>query len=368
MTITRRSLMQTTGAALATPFLGSRAHSQARQVNVYNWADYIGETTLADFEAATGITPVYDLYDSAEAAEAKLMASSSGYDVVVTAGRNLPRFITAGVMAPLDRSKLANFSHLDPAILKILDPLDPGNLYSLPYMWGTTGLSVNTRLIEQLLPGADPTSLDILFKPENAEKLTACGINMLDSPGTVVPMVLAYLGKNPMSQDPADLDAVIAAFDAVRPFITTFDNNNYIAGMANETLCMTTNWAGDYVISANRAKEAGLDVAMRYDVPATGGTMWVDVFIIPNDAPHVAEAHEFLNFMMDPEVIGKATNFVAYANANKDAGPFTDPAILSNTAVYPDEAVKSRVWLPEAVSPEYDSARTRAWQRIVTGS
>ncbi len=368
MKLTRRATLGAGIAALATPYLGRRAMAAGGTVNVYNWADYIGETTLADFEAATGITPVYDVYDSAEAAEAKLMAGQSGYDVVVTAGRNLPRFVQAGILAPLDKTKMPNMVHLDPAIMKILDPLDPGNVYTLPYMWGTTGVTINTKMVEELAPGVDPTSLDVIFDPAIAEKLAACGINMLDSPGTVVPMVLAYLGKDPMSQDPADLEAVIAAFDKVRPFIASFDNNAYIANMANENLCVTTNWAGDYAVSATRAKEAGLDVSLRYDVPATGGTMWVDTFVIPADAPNVENAHAFLDFMMRPEVIAAATNYTAYANANKDANPLVDPSVLENPAIYPDEAVKARIWLPEAVSVDYDSARTRAWQRIKTGA
>jgi putrescine transport system substrate-binding protein len=368
MSITRRKALKAGLITLASPFIARSAFAQARTVNVYNWADYIGETTLADFEAATGIVPVYDLYDSAEAAEAKLMAGKSGYDVVVTAGRNLPRFAAAGIMAPLDKALLPNYSHLDPAIMATLDPLDPGNAFAIPYMWGTTGVTVNTRMVEEVLPGADYSTFELIFNPANAEKLQACGINMIDSPGTIIPMVLAYLGKDPMSQDPADLEAVVEAFAKIRPYIRSFDNNAYTANLANEQLCVTTNWAGDYAVAASRAAEAGLDVPLRYDVPLTGGTLWVDAFIVPADAPHKEEAHAFINYMLEPEVIAKATNYTAYANANKDAGPFTDPAILGNPAVYPDETVKSRIWLPAAVSPEYDTARTRAWTRIMTGA
>lgn len=368
MKLSRRHLMRAAGAGLAAPFLIRPGFAQDRTVNVYNWADYIGETTLDDFTAATGIAVNYDNYDSAEAAEAKLLAGSSGYDVVCTAGRNLPRFVTTGIMAPLDPSKLPNMSHLDPAIMDIMARLDPGNAHSIPYMWGTTGVTVNTRLVEELLPGADYTTLDLIFNPEISAKLASCGINMIDSPGTIMPMMLAYLGKDPMSQDPADLQAVIDAFAKVRANIRSFDNNSYTSNLANEEICVTTNWAGDYASAVNRAKEAGVDVPLRYDVPATGGTMWIDTWIIPADAPHVAEAHEFLNYMMEPEVIAKATNYTTYANANKDANAFVDAAILENPAVYPDDEVKKRIWLPEAVSAEYDSARTRAWQTILTGS
>lgn len=368
MNLTRRTLLAATSIGLFSPYLARAARAQDRTVNVYNWADYIGETTLDDFTAATGIAVNYDNYDSAEAAEAKLMAGSSGYDVVCTAGRNLPRFRQANILKPLDKAALPNMSHLDPAIMAVLATLDPGNEYGIPYMWGTTGVSVNTRLVEELVPGADYTTLDIIFDPEISGKLAACGINMLDSPGTVVPMVLAYLGKDPASQDPADLDAVIEAFSKVRGNIRSFDNNNYIANMANEEICVTMNWAGDYASSQLRAKEAGMDVPLRYDVPATGGSLWVDAWVVPADAPHTPEAMEFINYMMVPEVIANATNYTTYANANKDANDLVDPSILGNPAVYPDEDVKKRVFLSGAVSPEYESARTRAWQRIMTGS
>lgn len=365
---TRRGLLAGGAATLFTPFVARMARAQDRKVAVYNWADYFGETTFQDFEAATGIGVAFDAYDSAETAEAKLLAGSSGYDVVVTASRNLPRLRAAGVLANLDPAKLPNASHLDPIMMGILAKLDPGNAQAIPYMWGSTGVTANTRLVEERLAGADYTTFDLLFDPEMSGKIADCGINMIDSPATIIPMVLAYLGLDPLSQDPADLEKVVEAFAKVRGNIRSFDNNAYIANMANEEICVSTNWAGDYASSVNRAKEAGLDVALRYDVPATGGTMWLDVFIIPADAPDPDAAHAFINFLMEPEEIAKATNYAAYANANKDAGPFVDPAILGNTAVYPDDAVKSRLWLPEAVSPEYDQARTRAWQRIMTGS
>ena len=367
MHLSRRHLISAVGASLAAPYVIRPAFGQDRVVNIYNWADYIGEATLEQFTSATGIAVNYDNYDSAEAAEAKLMAGSSGYDVVCTASRNLPRFAQAGIMAPLDKAKLANMSHLDPAIMAIMAKLDPDNQHAIPYMWGTTGVTVNTKLAEELLPGVDYTTLDLLFNPEISGKLAECGINMIDSPGTLMPMFLAYLGKDPMSQDPADLEAVIEAFGKVRANIRSFDNNNYIANMANGELCVTTNWAGDYASSVANAAEAGLDVPLRYDVPATGGTMWLDAWIIPADAPHGAEAHEFINYMMEPQVAADATNYTRYANANKDANPLVDPDLLNNIAVYPDEEVKKRIWLPEAVSPEYDTARTRAWQTIMTG-
>jgi len=366
--ITRRAALTTSAAALAMPFIARVALAQDQSVNVYNWADYIGETTVADFEKATGIKVVYDHYDSAEAAEAKMMAGSTGYDVVFTASRALPTLIGAGILAKLDKSKLPNLSHMDPVLMEILAKLDPDNAHALPYMWGTTGTTFNTKMVEEILPNAPYGSLDMIFKPELAEKLQACGINMIDSPANVIPMVLAYLGKDPLSQNPADLDAVVEAFAKVRNNIRSFDNNQYTTLLVNKELCTTMNWAGDYAVAMNRAKEANVDIDLRYEVPETGGAMWLDTFVIPSDAKNVDAAHKFINYMMEPEVIAKATNYTSYANANKDAGPFVDKAILDNPAVYPDESVKKRIWLPTAVSPDYEAARTRAWTRIMTGS
>lgn len=191
---------------------------------------------------------------------------------------------------------------------------------------------------------------------------------MIDSPATIVPMILAYLGKDPLSEDPRDLDAVVEAFARVRQSIASFDNNQFTTRLVAQELCMTTNWAGDYATALNRAKESNIDISLRYEVPETGGTMWLDTFVIPKDAANVEAAHVFLNYMMEPEVIAKATNYVSYANANKDANPFVDKTILDNPAVYPDAEVMKRVFLPKAVSQEYESARTRAWTKIMTGS
>jgi len=366
--LTRRAAMAAGGAALAMPFIRRRAVAAGETVNVYNWADYIGETTIADFEAASGIKTVYDNYDSAEAAEAKMMAGSSGYDVVVSTSRALPNYMKAGVIAKLDKAKLSNIVHMDPAVMEIVAKLDAGNEHAIPYMWGTTGTTFNTEMVEKLLPNAPYGSLDMIFKPEIAEKLSGCGINMIDSPATAIPMVLAYLGKDPLSEKPEDLDAVVEAFAKVRHNIRSFDNNQYTTLLVNKELCVTMNWAGDYAVAAGRAKEAGAEIKLRYDVPETGGTMWLDTFVIPADAKNVEAAHRFIDYMMEPEVIAKASNFTSYANANKDSKPFVDKAILDNPAVYPDAEVMKRIWLPKAVSPDYESARGRAWTRIRTGS
>jgi len=357
------------GMAVVAGLMGWAAPAPAEgTLNVYNWGDYIGETTIADFEAKTGFKVNYDHYDSSEAAEAKVIAGSSGYDVVVVASRNLPVFIPAGVLQKLDKSKLPNWSHLDPTMLNILAGLDPDNAYAAPYMWGSTGITSNIEAVEAAVPGAPFDSMDLILKPEIVSKLASCGVNMIDSQANVIPMVLAYLGKDPQSEEPADLEAVVEAFKPVRQFYKSFDNNNYTANLLSKELCATMNWSGDYATALARGKEAGVDIKLRYDVPKSGSPVWFDVFVILNDAPNVEAAHKFLDYLMEPEVIAKATNYVNYANANKDAAPFIDKAIIENPAIYPDDEVKKRLWLQKTASPEYERLRTEAWNRIRTGS
>ncbi len=366
--ITRRSTLSLmAGAAVAMPFV-KRARSEDAVLNVYNWADYIGETTLEDFTAKTGIAVTYDTYDSVEAMEAKMFAGSTGYDVVDQSGLGLPRFITAKAYEQLDKSKLPNYKNLDPTILKIMDGWDPGNIYGVPYMWGTVGFTYNTDMIKERIPDADMTSLDLVFKPENAAKLADCGISILESQTDVMPMLLKYLGKDPDTQNPADFEAVVELFKPMRKYVKTFDASNYLNAIPNGELCVINNWSGDYATAKARAEEAGVSINLEYHVPSTGSPAWVDVFCIPADAPHKENAYKFVDFMMDPEVIAKCTNFTNYANANVPASKFVDPAVLANPAVYPDDAIKSRLWTPKPLTQELERAMTKAWSAIKTGS
>ena len=368
MKLTRRaSFSLMAGAALAMPCI-SRSHAQEEAVlNVFNWVDYIGETTIEDFQSATGIQVSYDLFDSTEAMEAKMQAGS-GFDVVMQTGATLERFTEAKFYQPLDRSKLSNWDNLDPVSLQTAEGWDPGNVYGVPYMWGTVGLTFNVDMVKKRIPDADLTSLDILFKPENAAKLADCGISILESPGDVVPMVLAYLGKDPNTTNPADCDEVVKAFAPIRQYIRAFDANNFINAAANKELCMINTWSGDYATIKARATEAGIKINLVYNVPKTGSPTWFDMWCIPSDAKHVDNAHKFINYMMEPEVIAKCTNYIHYANANLAASKFVDPSILNDPAVYPNDEMKKRLWTRKSVSPDVEQARMRAWSTIKTGS
>jgi len=364
--ITRRTALTLIGAtALSAPFIG-RARAEGT-LNVYNWADYIGETTIDDFQNATGIAVTYDNYSSAEEMQAKMLAGSTGYDVVFMAGVSLPNFLKANIYEKLDKSKLPNWVNLDPAILKICEGWDPGNAHAAPYMWGSVGLTFNLDMVKERLPNADLQSLDMLLKPENAEKLADCGISVLDSPTDIMLMVLKYMGKNPDIATEADYKAAAELFKPIRKYIKTFDNSNYLNAIPNKELCMINNWSGDYATAQTRAKEAGVEINLAYYVPKTGAPAWVDTMCIPSDAASKDNAYKFINYMLEPEVAAKCSNFTNYANGNAKSKPFLDEAVASNPAVYPDAETMSRLYAPRAMTEEQERQLTRVWTDVKSG-
>ncbi len=366
MKLTRRNALLTLGSTLAVPYVRP-SWAQAGTVNVYNWSDYIGETTIADFEAETGIGVVYDLYASSEEMQAKMLAGSTGYDVVVMAGISLPSFVQAGVYQKLDRARLTGWSNLDPEILKIVEGFDPGNEYSVPYMWGSVGITYNLDMVRERLPDADLESLDTLFKPENAAKLADCGISILDSPTDIGFMVLSYLGIDPNTAGPAEYQKMAEAFAPIRDYIATFDNANYLTAIPNGEVCAVNNWSGDYGVAKARAAEAGIEMNLAYFVPKTGAPAWFDLLCMPSDAPNTDNAYLFIDYLLRPEVIAACTNYTGYANANKAATPFIDPAVASDPAVYPDATTLARMYTPTPQTEEQDREITRIWATIKSG-
>ena len=366
MKLSRRTALTALGGALSLPYVRP-SWAQAGTVNIYNWADYIGETTIADFEAATGIGAVYDLYSSAEEMEAKMLAGSTGYDVVLTAGVNLPQFITADLYEKLDRSRLTGWANLDPGMLKIFDGYDPGNQHGVPYMWGSVGFTFNLDLVKERLPDADLESLETIFNPENAAKLADCGISLLDSPTDIGFSVLSFLGLDPNTAGPAEYRKMAEAFAPVRQYIQTFDNLNYLNALPNGELCVANSWSGDYAVAKARAAEAGVDVNLAYFVPRTGAPMWFDAFCMPKDAQNKDNAYAFMDYMLRPEVIAAATNYTGYANANIAANPLVDAAIMADPAIYPDAEIRKRLYTTTPQTEDQNREITRIWAEIKAG-
>ncbi len=323
--------------------LMSVAAAEESLLNIYNWADYIGADTIANFEAEYGIEVNYDIYETSEMVDAKLMAGNSGYDLVLHSAAFSSRLISVGIYQPLDKTRLPNWKHLDPALLERFAQFDPGVRYGVPYMWGTTGFTYNVDMIRERMPDAPVESGDLLFKAEVVSKFADCGVSLLDSPISVIPVVLAYLGYKADSVDPAQLREVELLLKSIRPYIKYFSSAKLLVDLPSREVCIAQSWSGDYSIASRRARDAGLEVNLAYTMPIEGSTIWFDVLFIPADAKHPGNAHLFLDFLLRPEVIAPISDFTGYANPNRDATALVDPAITSDPAIYPDAEVQSRL-------------------------
>lgn len=343
------------------------ASAQERVVNVYNWSDYIDDSILAEFTKETGIKVVYDVFDSNEILETKLLAGGSGYDVVVPTASFLQRQIAAGVFQKLDKSKLPNLSNMWDVIMERTAKYDPGNEYAVDYMWGTTGIGYNVDKMKEILGTDAKPGWDVIFNPEIAAKFKDCGIHVLDSATDIMPSALAYLGLDPDSHKQADLEKAADLLMKVRPYIRKFHSSEYINALANGDICLAVGFSGDIFQARDRAAEAKAGVTVDYSIPAQGAQMWFDMLAMPADAPHAAEAHEFINYMMKPEVIAKASNYVFYANGNKASQQFLDKEVIEDTAIYPSDEVMQKLFTTTPFEAKEQRVLTRLWTKIVTG-
>jgi putrescine transport system substrate-binding protein len=342
--------------------------STARFVNVYNWSDYVAPEAIEDFTRETGIKVRYDTFDSNDTLETKLLAGNSGYDVVVPTGYFLERQIKAGVFQPLDKTKLPNLANMWPVIVERLARYDPGNLYAVNYMWGTTGIGFNTEQARRAIGSTGAIdSWDMVFKPENLGRFKDCGVQMLDSSDDMLPAALHYLGLDPNSINEADLQKAAGVLTAVRPFVRKFHSSEYINALATGEICLAVGFSGDIKQAQKRAAEAKNGVAVSYVIPQEGTQLWFDNLAIPRDARNVAEAHAFINYLQKPEVAAMNTNFVSYANGNLASQQFIDRAIFEDKTIYPDDAMMRRLYVLNARDPKTERLMNRLWIRIKTG-
>lgn len=350
-------------AALMTAFSAQAADDV---VNVYNWSDYIDEEVLENFTAETGIKVVYDVFDSNEVLETKLLAGKSGYDVVVPSGTFLARQIEAGVFRKLDQSALSNSGNMWDVVEQRTAAYDPGNAYSVNYMWGTTGIGVNVDMVTERL-GEVPTSWAMVFEPENMAKLADCGVHMLDASDEILPSILAYMGKDPNSTDKADIAAAGERLAAIAPHVTKFHSSEYISALANGDICVAVGWSGDVFQARDRADEADNGVSVDYIIPSEGAIMWFDQMAIPADASNVEAAHKFINYLMGAEAIAQATNYVYYANGNLASQPLLEEDVIGDPAIYPDEATLNNLFTTKPYDQRTQRVVTRMWTGVKSG-
>jgi putrescine transport system substrate-binding protein len=354
------------GALLA--FLPPSARAEERTVNFYNWSNYVAPGVLEDFTRETGIKVVYDTFDANETLETRLLAGKSGYDVVVPTAYFLQRQIKANVFQKLDKSKLPNLANAWPVVTERLAIYDPGNLYAANYMWGTTGIGYNVRVVQKLLgPDAKIDSWDIVFKPENLAKFKDCGVHMLDSADDIFPAALSYLGLDPNSTKQADMEKAADLLIKIRPFVRKFHSSEYLSALATGEICFVVGWSGDILQARSRAAEAKNDIAVGYAIPREGAQMFFDNLVIPADARNVNEAYELINYLYRPEVAAKNSNFLSYANGNLASQKLVDPQILNDKNIYPDQATLAKLFVITARDPATQRVINRLWTKVKTG-
>ena len=341
----------------------------ANEVRVYNWSDYIDEALLAKFEEETGIDLIYDVFDSNEVLETKMLAGGSGYDVVVPTGTFLQRQITAGAFQKLDMSKLPNIENMWDVVETRTEQYDPENAYSINYMWGTTGIGANVGKVREILGEDAPIdSLELVMNPDNMSKLADCGVHFLDAPAEMMPMALKYIGEDPDSKDPEVLAKGEEVMMQIRPYIQKFHSSEYINALANGDICVAVGWSGDILQARDRAAEADNGVEIAYHAPKEGAQMWFDQMAIPVDAPNVENAHIFLNFIMDAQNMAAASNYVYYANGNKASQEYLVEDVIGDPAIYPDEATLNNLFTTTPYEPKVQRVVTRSWTKIKSGT
>lgn len=353
--------------SIAALLLVASTAQAADTVRIYNWSSYIAPDTLQNFTARTGHATQYDVYDSNEVLDAKLMAGHSGYDVVFPSNHFMARQITAGALKPLDRSRLPNWKNLNPTLLKALQANDPGNRYGFPYLWGSTGIGYNVAKVKAVLGDVPIDSWDIVFKPENMQKLAQCGVAMLDNGPEILPIALNYLGLPHHSQNKGDYDKAQALLLKIRPYVRYFHNSKYTSDLATGDVCLVVGFSGDVMQAASRANEAGNGQQIAYTIPREGSPMWFDMVAMPADAPDEAAGYAYLDYLLEPKVMAGISNAVHYANGNSAAESLVDPAIRNDPMVYPPESVMQKLFVLQAMPLQTDRLRTRVWSRIKNG-
>ncbi|XKM12532.1 extracellular solute-binding protein [Orbaceae bacterium ac157xtp] len=348
--------------------LSASAYADKSELHIYNWSDFIAPNTISDFETQYNVKVTYDVFDSNEVLDGKLMSGNTGFDIVVPSDSFLARQLHADIYQPLDRTKLPNYHHLDAKMLKTMQIHDPDNKYAIPYLWQSTGIAYNVNKVKEILGDDAPLdSWDLVFNAENLKKLSRCGVSFLDAPSEVFPTVLNYLGKDPNSQNTADYEVATQFLENLRPYVTYFHNSKYINDLSGGDICVAIAWSGDVMQATVAADEADDGVKIAYIVPKEGAILSFDVFAIPKNAKNIDQAYQFLNYILEPKVIANITNSTLFPNPNKDDMPFVDKDVKNNPNVYPPQKILDRLFPIKEQPPKMDRVMARLWTRVLTG-
>lgn len=346
---------------------GPREPERAKPLRIYNWTDYIDPALLEEFTRETGIKVEYETFDSNEALDARVLAGDTGFDIVTPSSQSLPAYIAARAIVPLDLGRLPGRKNLWPEMAARMEPFDPGGKYAIPYMWGTVGIGYNKAEVEKRLPGVAIDSWDVVFNPANLARLRDCGVYFLDAPEDMFSVVLNYMGRDPNTRDMADYAAATELLMRLRPYVARYDASAYVNALADGEACVVIGFSGDVLQAATRAEAHGDGDQIAYVIPKEGSEVWFDVFTIPADAPNKVAAHQFLDFMLRPDVIARASNYTRYANANSASTPLVDRALLSDPTVYPTPEVNRRLFVIATKDDAFLKRIYPLWSEVTKG-
>ena len=357
------------GLALLLGLFGANAMAADKTaMHLFSWYDYIAPETPKDFEKESGTPVLLDTFDSVEVMQSKLMVGRTGYDVAVVSSDALPNLIKAGVLQEIDPAQLSNYQHLDPELLAKLAINDPGNRHAVPYLWGTTAIGYDVDKVREVLGDNAPVdSWDLIFKEENAAKLSQCGLAMLDAAGEIVPIALHYLGLPPNSTNPEDYRKAEALLSKIRPYVRYFDSSKFITDLANGNICAVIGWAGGVYDAQVQSAKANNGRHIAYSIPREGAPVWMDSYVVLKDAPHPQQGLEFINYMLRPEVVAKSSDYIGYANANRDATAFVSKELRENQGAYPSAETMATLFPVEPLPLKTERIRTRLWTKVRTG-
>ncbi|MFM0733136.1 polyamine ABC transporter substrate-binding protein [Paraburkholderia sediminicola] len=366
-----RSVITTTGicAAGVAAFVSTSVFAGDSELNVYNWSDYIAKSTIPNFEKQTGIKVRYDSYDSDDTLQAKLLAGSAGYDIVVPTSNYMGKQIQAGIYQKLDKARMPNLANLDPVLMKKIADADPGNMYGVPWAYGSDGVAYNVQAVKKALGDAAPVdSWALVLDPANVSKLKGCGVSFLDQANDVFGATLQYMGKDVNSTNPGDYAAAYEVLKKVRPYITQFNSSSYINDLANGDICVALAWSGDGGMARRRAAEAKRSFEVKFSNVKEGGILWFDVMGVPKDAPHPEAAMQWINYIEDPKVNAEITNEVFYPTANRAARQYVTPAMIQDATVYPSDEVLNRMTLAKPLPADIVRLENRLWSKLKAGT
>jgi spermidine/putrescine transport system permease protein len=318
-----------------------------RQVlNLYIWSGYLAPDTLKVFEQRFQAQVQCDLYDSVEALLAKLQNGNSGYDIVVPSDYAVHILQRQRLLSPLDKERIPNLErNLDAQFLG--RPFDPGNLYSVPYIWGTTGIGYRKDRVGQLTGG-----WQVLWEERYRGKVV-----MLDDMRENFGAALKLSGFSINSRDPAQLETAKALLEKQKPLLQAYNSSNFQELLVSGDAWLVQGWNGQIV------KAARDNPNIAYLLPKQGTTIFIDSFCIPAGASHKALAHQFINYMLEPETAASIVNHTGYTVANRAARPYISKALLNNPALFPDSTVLDKCEMLEDLgetAPIYD----RLWTEV----